>query len=241
MIFFMWIFSWSSFTLLFLHFLLKLYNSFLWEGDFGSLLVWLCCSLFCAINTPAFPGLFVLIFLGSAQKSKNVIVWSVSELFLAGNGPCPSQHLLPGTISCQEAGSGSSFLVERGWEAPEDRDLGHSCLAAGPQLSQQWHLCLLKSGWNRKIPFLWNYLIKARGEFPVAVHSCVTFAVKHHFHTCGVFMDPVDFFLSPVRLSFPSAATSGFDIMRNKVEHFFRAVYSIANIFRNFLLFSNKI
>lgn len=131
--------------------------------------------------------------------------------------------------------------MERGWEAPEDRDLGRSCLAAGPQLSQPWHLWLLKSVWNRKISFLRNYLIKARGEFPVAVHSCVTFAVRHHFHTCGVFMDPVDFFLSRVRLPFPSAATSGFDIIRNKVERFFRAVYSIANIFRNFLLLGNKI
>lgn len=54
-------------------------------------------------------------------------------------------------------------------------------------------------------------------------------------------MDPVDFFLSRVRLPFPSAATSGFDIIRNKVERFFRAVYSIANIFRNFLLLGNKI
>lgn len=79
------------------------------------------------------------------------------------------------------------------------------------------------------------------GEFAVAVHSCLTFAVKHHFHTYGFFMDPVDFFLSQVRIFFPSAATSGFDIRRNKVEHFFRTVYSIANIFRNFLLFGNKI
>lgn len=94
----------------------------------------------------------------------------------------------------------------------------------------------------KKIPSQWNDLIKVLGEFSVAVHSCFTFAVKHHFHTYGFFMDPVDFFfLSQVRLSFPFAATSGFNIRRNKVEHFFRAVYSIANIFRNFLLFSNKI
>lgn len=211
-------------------------------GLFGYwLLVWLCCSLFCTINMPAFPGLLVLLFLWVVLKKVKMLLFEVFRSY-----SWQGMGFVPASICCLELfpvgrpdpGAPSS---ERGWEAPEDRDLCHLCLAEGPQLSQQWHLCFLMSVWDRKIPFQWNYLIKVLGEFLVAVHSCVTITVKHHFHTYGVFMDPVDFFNLEVRLSFPSAATSGFDIMRNKVEHFFRAVYSIANIFRNFLLFGNKI
>lgn len=88
----MWIFYWSSFTLLFLLLFPKLYNSFLWERRLWSpLLVWLRCSLFSAINTPAFPGLFVLTFLWAVLKKVKMLLFEVFQSYSwQGMGSVPA-------------------------------------------------------------------------------------------------------------------------------------------------------
>lgn len=97
-IFSMWIFKLSSFTLLILLLLPKLYSSFLWGADFGDRLVWLCCSLFCAINTPAFPGLFVLIFLWAVLKKVKMLLFEVFQSY-----SWQGMGFVPASICCLEA------------------------------------------------------------------------------------------------------------------------------------------
>lgn len=94
----MWIFKWWSFTLLFLLLLPKLYNSFLWERRlWWPLLVGLYCSLFSAINTPAFPGLFVLIFLCAVLKKVKMLLFEVFQSY-----SWQGMGFVPASVCCLE-------------------------------------------------------------------------------------------------------------------------------------------
>lgn len=60
--------------------------------------VWLCCSLlFCAINRPAFPGLFVLIFLWAVLKKVKMLLFEVFRSY-----SWQGMGFVPASICCLE-------------------------------------------------------------------------------------------------------------------------------------------
>lgn len=82
---------------------------------FQLLLVWLLFDLFCDVSMPAFPVVFVLIFLQAVlkKKSKNVIVWSVQLGRDFWHRVCLLLAICSFvSVSCREAWSVSSFLLE---------------------------------------------------------------------------------------------------------------------------------
>lgn len=123
------------------------------------LLVWFCCSLFCAINTPAFPGLFVLIFLWAVLKKVKMLLFEVFRSYSwQGMGFVPASIccLEPFPVRRPDPGAPSS---QRGAERHLRTETSATCAWLQGHSSACSGTCAWSSVWNKKNPFpmKWSY------------------------------------------------------------------------------------